>query len=195
MKSSSFNAVWLQYVLIAGLIVIVSGIVGIFVLSQQILKSKAVSTDHYGIDAELAQEQIVRLQYIERILAENKAEVDKASLIVANITQYEYQDQVINDITSYAAQNGLDILGFDFGAKPGVTTNATPPLPGSTTQQRTTVTVRLDNNISYTSFLKFLQSIESNVTKMQLTGISLQPSSIDPNLILGPVIELEVYLK
>ncbi len=169
------------------------GIVFIFLTAQDILTRKAVETDHARIDAELAQEDISRLKQLRTTLEANKDTIDKTAQIVAESQSYNFQDQVIADITSYADEAGVGILGFDFGVKPGEA-----PAAGKTsknTLRRTLVSIQLSNNIPYGSLLKFVKSIEQNVTKMQLTGINFQPKKDDPTLVLGSTIEIEVYLR
>lgn len=187
-----FNATTLQYTFIGLIIVMIGNVIGIFLLAQHIMGQKALATDHARIDAELAQEELVRLQQLKSNLAKDKATIDKTARIVAQSQQYEYQDQVVKDINSYAKQYGIDILSYDFGAKPGVAPNSST---GGSTQQKSIVQVQLNDGIPYTSFLKFLKSIEENITKMQLTGIALQPNAADPSLVQGSTIEIEVFLR
>lgn len=192
MGNAKLTAVTLQYAFISLIILLIGGIVGIFFLAQTFMSQKALSTDHYRIDAELAQEEIVRLKQLETILKTEKSTIDKTARIVAQSQAYQFQDQVITDITAYAKQNNIEVLSFDFGAKPG----AAPQGTGTgSAQQKTIVTVQLNNDIPFDSFLRFLKSVEQNITKMQLTGIALQPNVTKPNLILAPTIELEVFLR
>ncbi len=192
MGNFKMTAVTLQYGLMALIVLLIAGIVGIFFLAQTVMSQKALSTDHYRTDAELAQEEIVRLQQLKTILKDEQDTIEKTARIVAQSQQYQFQDQVINDLTSYAKRNNIEVLSFDFGLKPG----ASAQNSGSgSTQPKTIVTVQLSNDIPYTSFLLFLKSLEQNITKMQLTGIALQPNVTKPNLILAPTIELEVFLR
>ncbi|MEO5691414.1 MAG: hypothetical protein ABIQ64_04460 [Candidatus Saccharimonadales bacterium] len=192
MGNSKMTAITLQFGLIALIVLLVGGIIGIFFLAQTVMSQKALSTDHYRTDAELAQEEIVRLQQLKSILKNDQGTIEKTARIVAQSQQYQFQDQVINDVTSYAKRNNIEVLSFDFGLKPGAA--AQDPTSGST-QQKTIVKVQLSNDIPYDSFLRFLKSLEQNITKMQLTGIALQPNVTQPNLILAPTIELEVFLR
>lgn len=192
MGNFKMTAVTLQYGLIALIVLLVGGIIGIFFLAQTVMSEKALSTDHYRTDAELAQEEIVRLQQLRTILKNEQNTIEKTARIVAQSQEYQFQDQVINDVTAYAKQNNIEVLSFDFGAKPGA---APQGAASGSTQTKTIVTVQLNNDIPYDSLLKFLKSLEQNITKMQLTGIALQPNVTKPNLILAPTIELEVFLR
>ena len=192
-KAFSLSATLMRYVLIIVIVLAVAGIGTVFYYAQRLLGAKALEADHAKIDAELAQEEISRLQQLKKTLQDNQPQIAKTALIVAQSQQYEFQTQVVNDITTYAQQSGVEILGFDFGVKPGAPAKK---VPGSkVNQQKTIVTVQLNNNIPYASFLKFIKSIEQNVTKMQLTGMVLQPTTADATLITAPTVEIEVYLR
>ncbi len=186
------TAITLQYIMIGIILLALAGIGFVFVAANNILLAKATETDHSRIDAEIAQEDLSRLKQLKSILENDKATIAKTAQIVADSQSYKYQDQVINDLTEYARQADISILGFDFGAKPG----DAPTAKGSgTSQRRTIVIVQLAGNIPYASILRLLKSIEQNVTKMQLTGINFQPLQTDPNIILGSSLEIEVYLR
>jgi hypothetical protein len=194
-RSHGFNATVLQYCFIALMVLMIAGIVGIVVLAQQFMSQQALSTDHYRTDAELAQEELVRLQQLKTTLAQDKDAIEKTAKIVSASQEYQFQDQIVRDLTLYATKYGVDIISFDFGTKPGSAPQGTAAATGSSAQTKTIVSIQLGNNIPYTSFLQFLKAIENNITKMQLTGISLQPNATNPNQILGPTIEMEVFLR
>lgn len=194
MKSLRLSSIVMQYLLIATGVIIIALIIAIFYFAQALMTEKAVATDHAKTDAELASQELINLQSLQKLLAESQPTIEKTRRIVAESQQYNFQDQVIRDVTEYAQQNGVGILGFDFGAKPG-SVAATSSNPNTKSQQKTIVTVKLDNNLRYDAFLRFIRSIENNITKMQLTGIQIQPVPTDPSMILGPSIELEVFIR
>lgn len=192
MRLDTIRATAVQNILIGFIVLLVIGLVGIVVTAQSILQAKHVQTDRALIDAELAQEELVKLQQLETIINKNRVTIEKTARIVAESQSYEFQDQVINDITSYARQFNIEITKFDFGPKPGSPSQGTGTTSSS---QKTKVSIQLGNNISYEDFLRFLKAIENNVTKMQLTGMRLQPSETNPTAIVGPTIELEVFIR
>lgn len=202
-KALSFNAVMMQYLLITLCLLLVGGIVYLSMQANQLLTAKATEVDHAKSDAELAQQELIGLQGLKSSLADNADVVKKTSEVVSTASQYKFQDQVIQDLSAYAQKAGVEIISYDFGTTPGSKVVATPQ--AGTTQSKSTspanvppktlVTVRLQNDIPYENFLKFLMSIEQNLTKMQLTGIALQPIDKKPSNIQGPIIELEVFLQ
>ena len=198
----SLNAITMQYLLMILCIGLIGAILWVSLLANNILTTKATEVDHIHIDAELVQQELVGLQGLKTSLDENSELVKKTNEVVSIASQYKFQDQVIQDLSAYAEKANVSIVGYDFGSTPGAKVVATPQAGAQTAAPtpanippKTLVTVRLQNDVPYTNFLKFLMSIEQNVTKMQLTGITLQPIDKNPNNIQGPIIELEVFIQ
>ncbi len=201
LKTPAFSAITVQYLLIAQCLILVGGIVFISIKANEVLSAKATEVDHVHSDAELAQQELVGLKSLQSNLKENADVVAKTNEIVSIAKQYKFQDQVIKELSAYAQKSGVEIIGYDFGSTPGSKVIATPtqgaapaPTTNANVPPKTKVVVRLRNDISYNNFLKFLMSIEQNLTKMQLTGITLQPIDKNPSNVQGPVIELEVFI-
>lgn len=188
------TATTIQYIMIVVCIMLIALIASIFVYADKFLSTKATETNHARIDAELASQELINLQNLEKDLVSEAAVIQKTQQIVAESQKYQFQNQVIEDITSYARQYGITILGFDFGTKPGAPPNSSQSSGTAGSQQRTIVSINLQNNIPYTSFIQFLKALENNVTKMQLTGVQVQPME-DPNFVQSPTIDVEVFLR
>lgn len=188
------TATTIQYIMIVVCIMLIALIASIFVYADKFLSTKATETNHARIDAELASQELINLQNLEKDLTSEAAVIQKTQQIVAESQKYQFQNQVIEDITSYARQYDITILGFDFGNKPGAPPNSAQSSGTAGSQQRTIVSLSLQNNIPYTSFIQFLKAIENNVTKMQLTGVQVQPME-DPNFVQSPTIDVEVFLR
>lgn len=205
MKSMKFtlNAITLQYLLIVACIIVAGGIVWIFIQATDILSAQAKEVNHVKIQAELAQDEIVRLRQLKINLAEDKDIINKTAQIVSESQQYKFQDQLINELSQYAAQAGIGIDAYNFGSKPGEYVTSTPNAAGATSTPstsskvppKTLVTITMQDDASYTSFLKFIKSIEKNISKMQLTGINIAPNLKKPGVIRKTVIEIEVFLR
>ncbi len=114
MKKSGLNASVLQWILLSLIILFVAGgVVGVMYM-QGLLKSQMESTNKIKVEAENSSTNLIRAQLLKSYLAERQNDVDKAANIVANTVSYQYQDQIVQDITRYAQLSGLRILGFDF---------------------------------------------------------------------------------
>ena len=89
----------------------------------------------------------------------------------------------------YAQLAGVTILGFEFPIIPTTAQKAT------TGPKSIAATVTLQNPVEYTNYLKFLRLIEQNLTKMQITDITVAPDTKVPGQINNPVIGLQVYVR
>lgn len=188
MKKVGLNASTLRWILIGIILLLVGG--GIFgaMNMQGVLVKQMDATNKIKIDAENSTSNLARAQLLKTYLETHKDDVDKTASIVADTVSYRYQDQVVQDITRYAQMSGLVILGFDFPVsrttKPA--TSGLKPIVASIT---------LDNPVNFRNYLAFIKLIEQNLTKMQITDITITPDKDNPNLINNPVIGLEVYIK
>lgn len=196
MKSVSFriDARTLQYILIGIIIASVMAIFGIFVVANSIIGAKAVEADHSRIEAELAEDEINRLKRLKIVMANDQEAIDKAAKIIASSQKHAYQDQIISDITAYANQSGVKIVGFDFNLK-STAPKSNSAIAKANNLQLTAAVVKINDDTEYASLLKLIKLIELNVTKIQLTKLSLVPSPGDPTKLLGTTIEFEVFTR
>ena len=223
MKKSRLNAVILERVLVIGILPLI-GVSAFIVYSLfGILEEKAMQASHASIDSEVGTSNINHLKELEAGLARNQDIATRAAAIVAESKQYGYQDQIVNDINTYAQAAGVTILGFDFSETGGASTTPgaagssagtassgqtattpTTPTPATDTTKApaaapglktVNASIQLDSPIPLTNFLIFLKYIEQNVTKMQITGVTITPEATNPNLISNPTINLTVYTR
>jgi hypothetical protein len=182
------TATKLRYVLIGLIILMVSGFsVGAWWL-QGVLAQSVQSTERAKIDADISATELQQLKALQRQLSEQQDVVERAKQIAASSAQYKYQDQIIKDVSDYARRYGIQVNTFDFTST------------GS--QQQTTIdgarksafNVTLKGPVSYVTFMRFLRAIEQNLTKMQVTSLTLAPDK-NPSNITNPALTLEVYLK
>lgn len=156
---------------------------------HSILGDSVRQTDHAQIEAEVAVGELNQLRDLRKQLVEESDVTERAKQIAASTEQYKYQDQVIADIAGYAARHGITISAFDFSkaasAKPSEAVGGA---------KKTPFTITLKGPLPYITFLRFLQDLEKNLTRIQLTSLTLAPDK-DPNNISNPNLGLEVYLK
>lgn len=126
---------------------------------------------------------------LKTFLEANTDSVTKASSIVAETKMYQYQNQIVQDVTHFADIAGVTILGFDFP------TNQAASKQTKAGVKSLAATVMLQTPLSYNNYLKFLRLIEQNLTRMQITNISITPDDTTPGLISNPLVGLEVYVK
>lgn len=190
MNKPSLSSIMIVHWSLYALIVLLVGGIGYGAYSMhQTLSSYVVQVDHLKIDSEINQQGIENAQKLRRALNENSDSVARAAAIVADTKYYEYQDQIVKDVGSYAAASNLTVLGFDFAA---TTASKTSSIKGINTM---VATISLQNPVSYTNYLRFLKLIERNLTKMQVTQMDISNDLKTPGTISSPVITLEVYVR
>jgi hypothetical protein len=199
MKGKPLTATMLRLVLCSLLfaIAIVAGIIITIMLDDQ-LKPFAVDVSHTVIDANASNDNVQKIQKIQKELANDKDAIDRASSIVADSQSYEYQDQIITDLNDYANRASIVITNIDFSAgtaSKGTTTPAATPAPaGPTGVKSTPISVTLKNPVVYDNLLRFIKSIEQNLTKMQISKVSLAKGA-GSNDISSEVLTIEVYIR
>lgn len=186
------NSLKLRIVLLVGLVLLLGAIgTGVWYL-HGLLADQVAKTEHARIDADMAQQDLEKLRRLETQLEDQKDIVERADQIAATANNYQYQDQVVNDLENYARRHDIVISGFDFSA------SGAPAPKGSTSPAGTTRTpfsVALKGPISYDRFMDFLRDIENNLTKLQVSSLSLTPLADNTKMVTNPTLSLVVYLK
>lgn len=205
-KSKSINASLLEKILILLNVLIFCATFGLYYFLSSFTKSQADVANQSLAIARSSQKNIDNLRASYQWMKEHPGTVDKTSKIVAEATHYRYQDQVINDLESYASQVGLNISKYTFNelAPTPATPSSTPPqsssngvasgtatapiTPGDAAKQlpsnltTTTIDIGLEANVPFNSVLLFIKKIEQNVTRMQITSLSLTPNVNNVNV-------------
>lgn len=185
------NALKLRIILAVGFVVLLGALGTGGWWLQNMLAAQVSQTDHSRVDAEIAQLELEKLRRLETQLEEQKDIVERADQIAANAGNYQYQDQVVKDLEAYANRHNITISGFDFSS--GVTPGAANNSPAGTA--RTPFSISLKGPLSFDRFMNFLRDIENNLTKLQVSSLSLTPAPDDPNMVSNPSLSLVVYLK
>jgi hypothetical protein len=172
-----------------------------FLRGQLALYAEQVQKDSTA--ASTSSNDISRLQLLQRQLEEDKVAVTRAKSIVADSQAYQYQNQIITDITSYGVASGVTITSIDFSEKGGVGGTAAPPVGALPTAslvapaglKTTSAVIAVKNPVNYLSIMRFVHSIESNLTKMQITGVSLQKSGVSTSEVTTTPLTIQVYTR
>jgi hypothetical protein len=190
------NAVTLRNLLIGGIVALLGGVGALIYFASGYLDSQVKETVHRQIDAELSLNDLDRLQRLEKVLQDNRASVDQAAQIVSDSKQYTYQDQIVSDINAYAAKTGVSVTGFDFGdAFAKASRSNTEKLPQVSGVKSISATLTLASPMDYDNYLRFVKAIETNLTKMQVSGINMTPNEEQPGQISNPSVVLIVYVR
>jgi hypothetical protein len=182
------TATKLRYILVGVIIVLLGGFTAGAWWVQGVLADKVRETDHAKIDADIQSTELQQLKQLKKQLGEEQDTVDRAKQIAATSAQYQYQDQVIRDVSDYAARYGIQVNTFDFS-------NSTKaPTTAANGAKKTSFTLSLKGPMAFVTFMRFLRDLEANLTKIQVTSLTLAPDK-DPNNITNPTISCDVYLK
>lgn len=197
MHGKSLSATTLRFILVASLFGILTLSAVGFSLVVDGLHSTAVDTSKTLAEANSSQNNVQNLQHLQTELKAKKDVVDRASGIVAESKSYQYQDQIIRDLTDYANRSGILITNLDFSsakATGGTTTApATPQTSAPSGVNSTSVSVTLKNPIDYTALLRFINSIEQNLTKMQISKVGLSKDA--SGAITSDALTIEVFIR
>jgi TolA-binding protein len=157
------------------------------------LKTFATEVSHTSADARASEDTIQTLKKIEQELDANREVIERARSIVADSQSYQYQDQIITDLNDYANRAGIGITNIDFSTAevaPG-TPGAAPVAPAGV--KTTSVSITLKNPVDYNSLLRFIKSIEQNLTKMQISRVGLAKDT--GNNVSSEALAIEVYIR
>lgn len=192
MKSSrrALTAQKLRWVLV-GIIVlgVVVGIGGVWYLNGR-LESKIAAKNDAETLSKLSETDLESAQRLQIYLQNHRDDVEKAALIVAQTVGYRYQNQIVEDVTRYANAAGVTITGFNF---PQDISSAT--VDKTTGLKSLTATISLADPVKYTNYLTFLKYIEQNLTKIQITDITISPSETSQEYLNDTVIGIQVYVQ
>lgn len=163
------------------------------------LHDTAIDVSHAVVDANASQTNIQTLKTLQKELADKQDVVKRAGNIVADSQSYQYQNQIINDLNGYAAKSGISITNIDFAAD---TTAGTAPAPSAKSPaaatpsglKATTVSITLQNPVSYNNMLRFIHSIEQNLTKMQISKVGLAKGSSGTD-VTSEALTIQVYIR
>lgn len=174
------------------LVSLFAGLVAGLFLAHGMLSAKVREVDHLKIDNELTEKKVARAKNLAVTLSKNEDSAKRAAAIVADSKTYEYQNQIVEDLSSYASAAGLTILGFNFASDSDPTASSTKKVAGLNT---VTANITLKNPVPYNNYLRFLKLIERNLTKMQVTKLDIAADLKSPGTINSPSLGVEVYVK
>ncbi|MDN5275002.1 MAG: exported protein of unknown function [Candidatus Saccharibacteria bacterium] len=196
MKLGALTATRLRIILAVSLLLIeVLG--SLFVTNaDRILKSYAAEVSQVRADANASQNNVQTLRKIQQELLANKDAIARTNGIVADSQSYQYQDQIITDLNDYAKRANITLTNLDFLATAPSGTTTPAPTGGTTAVagvKTTSVSVTIKNPVEYDRLLRFIKSIEENLTKMQISSIGLAKDS--GGGVTSQVLTIEVYIR
>lgn len=207
MTPKTLKATTFRNILAVLLFVIVIGIGGIFYLGRATLLQTSTSVNKAVADANASSQSLDTFKKIETELKTNHDAVTRAKQLTADLFDYNYQNQIIQDLQAYGKQNNVGITGVDFGAstasagaaaQAAPTTGAAAPTAGAGTAgagKSVAITISLSNPVDYKGLLNFVYAIEQNLPKMQISKLSLTRNGSNPSAVDVSDITMLMYVK
>lgn len=209
-QMGAMSATGLRSLLILSMVLIVALSSVAFLFFRSYLETFAVQVQSDNAKASISAKDVSRLEELQQKLEDDKIAVTRARSIVADSKYYQYQDQIIADITTYAKNAGVTITSFNFdvtnesnGGRAGAAGGGmmSSPLTSSTQGsaqlpsglKATTASITIKYPVGYVNVMNFLHLIEVNLTKMQLSGISI--SRLGNGKVQINPITIEVYTR
>ena len=192
------NASIARIVLSLLLLIILSAMVGLVIFAYSFLSKTSEEVGKMQTEAIAVDAKIQSLLASKSQLDRNSDTVKKAKNIVSESKLYQYQNQIIQDLNTYADRAGIPIKAFSFqnepttSAKTATSSKQTSTSPAGV--KSTFVSIQLGDHIDYTKFLHFLSLIEKNVTRMQLSGVSISRGANNHEISIQSL-EVKVYTR
>ena len=192
------NASIARIILSLLLLIILSAMVGLVIFAYSFLSKTSEEVGKMQTEAIAVDAKIQSLLASKSQLDRNSDTVKKAKNIVSESKLYQYQNQIIKDLNTYADRAGIPIKAFSFqnepttSAKTAKSSRRTPTSPAGV--KSTFVSIQLGDHIDYTKFLHFLSLIEKNVTRMQLLGVSISRGANNHEISIQSL-EVKVYTR
>ena len=192
------NASIARIILSLLLLIILSAMVGLVIFAYSFLSKTSEEVGKMQTEAIAVDAKIQSLLASKSQLDRNSDTVKKAKNIVSESKLYQYKNQIIKDLNTYADRAGIPIKAFSFqnepttSAKTAKSSKRTPASPAGV--KSTFVSIQLGDHIDYTKFLHFLSLIEKNVTRMQLLGVSISRGANNHEISIQSL-EVKVYTR
>lgn len=198
-------AVTMRIVFALSLVLILVGMGVVVYFGYTMLQGTAEEVSKVQTEAKAVDAKVQNLARLEKEMEKYKDSVAKAQQLVAETRQYQYQNQIINDLTTYASQSGVGIAGFTFasgsaGSKSSSGSSSTSGASGSTGAstgagpKSMKVSVRLNEKTEYMALLRFMHLIEQNLTRMQIASVSMSKAE-GAGQVNTQTLDVEVYVR
>lgn len=191
-----------RIVLALFLLIILAAMVAGSYFAYSFLSTTSKEVADMQTEASAVDMKIQNLLKLKDQLEKNPVATKKAEQIVAESKSYQYQNQIINDLSIYAAKANVPIQSFTFQDSSTSSAKSSSSSSQTTTKKPTsvngvksiTVSIQLGDKVPYNNLLHFLHLVENNVTRMQISGVSISRGE-QRGEISAQSLELGVYVR
>lgn len=188
----------LRILLLVALVLTAIAGAGVFYLAYNRLSQTATEAGSQAASARESQNTLQRLQMLRGELEERRDTISTTSRVMANSQNYAYQDRLVSDLTVYANRANLSISNISFsgqasgggGGDASAGENSAAPAPGL---RKATVDITLQNPVNYQDLLNFLHYVETNLTKLRVSRVTMTKGDADS--VTVDSLNLEVYVR
>ena len=189
MKKSSIKATSLRSAMsVAVFIIIILSSVG-FYYAQNWLNQLAIEIGS-TVSESTAGNDDQALKQLQDDIAKNQISANKASSIIAS--NQNYKSLIVEDLNKYTSSTGVSMVKYEWNQSVPAGTTALAAIDGVSSDY---ITITLGNPVTFTNLMQFIKAIESNLPKMQITGINLSRDSNSANAVTVEPITIGVYTK
>lgn len=160
--SKGMKATSMRNALSVLMVLMILGATGGFFYGLEQVRTFAVEVSHTTADAKASGEAVEKLQELKQSLADSSSLVKKADQLF--IAPANYQSQALKDLQRYASRSGVTIDKTDFANNTSTSTGRT-------------FSLTLQSPVKYNNFIHFLDALEGNLPKMQISSITLSRAS------------------
>lgn len=186
MKKSKMKATSLRTTMVM-IIIITIILAGVgFYYAQSYLSSFATSITPTISKSTAGNNNPQATKKIQEEIAKAQTAVDKSNGLTSTLA--DYQNKVVKDLNTYASNNNITISDYKF-ATPAKVSGLADNI------QSNTITITLGNPIAFTNLMKFFKSIETNLPKMQITGINLTRDPSQKDMVAVDPLIIETYIR
>lgn len=190
-----------RIVLALFLLIILAAMVAGSYFAYSFLSTTSKEVADMQTEASAVDMKIQNLLKLKDQLEKNPVATKKAEQIVADSKSYQYQNQIVNDLSIYAGKANVLIQSFTFqdgstsakSSSSSSQTNAKKPTSVSGVKS-ITVSIQLGDKVPYNNLLHFLYLVENNVTRMQISGVSISRGE-QRGEVSAQSLELGVYVR
>lgn len=189
MKKLQIKATSLKTTMLVVIFALAVVLVGGFYYAQVWLSDFANSSNVDSSKPKAGALSPAELTQLNSELSSQKPTSIKANKILASLA--DYKTKIQQDLSIYATNTGVKVTQYD----PAPSLTSKPDVAMIPGVQSNFVKITLENPVDYTSLIKFIKAIESNLPKMKLTGINITRSdSSDTSVNVDPI-TIEVYTR
>ena len=191
-----------RIVLALFLLIILAAMVAGSYFAYSFLSTTSKEVADMQTEASAVDMKIQNLLKLKDQLEKNPVATKKAEQIVADSKSYQYQNQIVNDLSIYAGKANVPIQSFTFQDSSTSSAKSSSSSSQTTAKKPTsvngvksiTVSIQLGDKVPYNNLLHFLYLVENNVTRMQIYGVSISRGE-QRGEVSAQSLELGVYVR